>query len=204
MARIAWPRFRTIAWCAAAAILLLAATASYWLPAPGRWLVREDAPSAAGMVVVLGGDVSGARILAAGDLVRKGLAPAVLVSGPPGYFGLHECELSIPLAVRRGYPRDWFIPMPNEASSTRTEAALVVAELRRRGVRKFLLVTSDFHTARAGMLFRAAARRTGGGLALDVVGAPSAYRADTWWKTAVSRRIFVGEWARTAGAVLGL
>jgi hypothetical protein len=42
--------------------------------------------------------------------------------------------------------------------STREESFLLLPELRRRQVRSLILVTSDFHTARASLIFRAAER----------------------------------------------
>ncbi len=56
------------------------------------------------MIVVLAGDFSGNRILAAGDLVRRGFASKALVSGTSGEYGMHESDLAIPFAVRHGYP----------------------------------------------------------------------------------------------------
>ena len=84
-------------WLAALVIALaiVVATAPWWLGASGRFLVKADGPAPADMVVVLAGDFSGNRILTAGDLVRRGLAPHALVSGPSGAYGMHESDLAI-------------------------------------------------------------------------------------------------------------
>ena len=88
------------------AVLAIVLAVSYrlWLPLIGRALVHDDGPAAADIAVVLGGDYWGHRIETAGYLVRRGLVPSVLVSGPPGFYGAHETDLAIPYAIRKGFP----------------------------------------------------------------------------------------------------
>ena len=81
----------------------------------------------------------------------------MLVSGPSGIYGYHECDLAIPFAVKAGYPESYFVHFENDARSTQEEARDAVARLRQLGAHKVLLVTSDYHTRRAGKIFRAAA-----------------------------------------------
>ena len=56
--------------------------------------------------------------------------------------------------VEKGYPPRWFISYPITAGSTIDEVGLLLQELRRRHVRKFLVVTSNYHSRRAGIAFR--------------------------------------------------
>jgi uncharacterized SAM-binding protein YcdF (DUF218 family) len=200
-------RSRTKISLLALAILLAAGVLarSRWLPALGYALVHDDGPAKADLVVVLGGDYYGLRILKGAELVRQGYAPAALVSGPSGFYGAYECDLAIPFAVRHGYPREYFIPFPNQALSTREEAALVGPELRRRNVRSFLLVTSDYHTARAARLYRAAWRAAGGGPAMRVVAAGDEFfRPDSWWRTRQGQKVFFMEWCKTIASAFGI
>jgi uncharacterized SAM-binding protein YcdF (DUF218 family) len=191
-----------------AAIIFLAAgllAHSWWLPALGYALVQDDGPARADLVVVLAGDYYGLRILKGGELVRQGWAPAALVSGAPGFFDAHECDLAIPFAVRHGYPPEYFIPFPNQALSTREEADAVLAELRRRNVRSFLLVTSDYHTARAARVYRAALRAAGGGPSMRVAAAPDKFfHSDSWWRTRQARKTVFMEWCKTIASALGI
>jgi len=187
--------------CVAILLVLLAATHAWWLSALGRRLVRDEGPAHAEIAVVLAGDFYGNRILRAAELVKQGYVPAVLVSGPHMLYGFYECDLAIPFAVKRGYPESWFIRAPNEALSTRDEATAILADLRRRGVHRFLLVTSDFHTARAARIYRAAAPD----LDMRVVAAPDEYfRADSWWHNREGRKIFLVEWLKTVANALGM
>ena len=105
------------------------------------------------MIVVLAGDGSGERIMTAVDLVQWGLAPVILVNGPPGHCGRNESELAIGFAVKQGAPKEIFGPFPMEVHSTKEEAQVVDAELRRRGIKKAIVVTSNFHTRRARHIF---------------------------------------------------
>jgi uncharacterized SAM-binding protein YcdF (DUF218 family) len=187
--------------CVAILLALAAATHSWWLAALGRLLVRDEGPAHADIAVVLAGDYYGNRVVRAAELVKQGYVPNVLVSGPHMLYGFYECDLEIPFAVKRGYPESWFIRAPNEALSTRTESAAIVADLRRRGVHRFLLVTSDYHTARAARIYRRAAPD----LDMRVVAAPDEYfRADAWWRNREGRKIFLVEWLKTVANALGM
>ena len=190
------------------ALLVLCAAAylarDWWLPAFGYALVHDDGPGKADIAVVLGGDYWGHRVERAGDLVRQGYVPAVLVSGPPGFYGMNEADAAIQFAASKGYPREWFIPLRHEALSTQTEAQAILDELRRRNVHSFLLVTSDFHTARARRIYRAA-ERARGGPEFRTVAAPDQYfRADSWWRTREGRKTVLIEWMKTIATAIGL
>ena len=179
---------------------------SLWLPVFGYALVRDDGPAKADIAVVLAGDTSGSRILKAADLVRQGYVPAALISGAGIYYGLAECDVAIPFAVRHGYPAQWFIPFPNPSSlSTRDEAIAILAELRRRGVHSFLLVTGDPFTARAARIFRSDERAAGGGPEFRAVAAPDPFfHPGSWWNTRESQKSFLQEWCKTVTAPLGI
>src|SRR5437870_5826128 len=125
----------------------------WWLPAFGYALIHDDGPAKADIAVVLGGDVWGRRILRGGDLVKQGYVPAVLVSGPPGFYDVNEADAAIQFATARGYPKEWFIPLRHSALSTRDETQVVLDEFRRRNTRSFLLVTSSYHSARSRRIY---------------------------------------------------
>ena len=180
---------------------ILAATHAKWLAAFGHVLVDAGDPVPSDMVVVLAGDGRGSRILKAAELIRLGFAPKALVSGPEGHYGLYECDLAIPFAVKHGYPAEWFIRLPLRGYSTEEEAAIVIPELRRRNVRRFLVVTSDYHTARAGRVYRRKAQ----GLEFRVVAARDRFfAADSWWRTREGQKIVFFEASKTLAGFLGL
>ena len=167
----------------------------------GSYLERSGPPQPADLVLVLAGDFYGNRILKAAELVRQGYAPRALVSGPEGLYGHHECDLAIPFAEQAGYPESYFLHVEHSAHSTAEEARAVVPELRRMGVKRVLLVTSDYHTRRAGKIFRAAAPD----LSFSVVSAPDFYfTPQGWWRNREGRKTFAIEWMKTIAEWLGL
>ncbi len=176
-----------------------------WLPWVGEALVQEDGPAKADVAVVLAGDTAGNRIETAAKLVQSGYVPSVLVDGPVAPYGNRESDLAIAYIVRQGYPKEWFVPLPMDAHSTLEEARVVATELERRHTASFLLVTSNFHTGRAGRIFRSVLRKRGDRIAMRVVGAPDEFFSPaTWWRNREARKITLLEWTKTVAAVIGL
>lgn len=185
-----------------AAILLVAAlTHSIWMAWMGEWLVHSDAPFPADVIVVLAGDFYGNRILKGAELAKQGYAPKVLVSGPAGLYGLHECDLAIPFAVRRGYPAALFLPVPHESHSTDEEAIVFAGELAKLRAHRVIVVTSDFHTGRARRILHS----RWPGVEFRIVAAHDAYfTPDGWWRNREGRKIFLLEWTKTFASLVGM
>ena len=181
--------------------LLLVLTSQFWLAALGRYLVRSQPPAPADIVVVLAGDFSGNRILTAADLVRRGFAPKALISGTSGEYGVHESDLAIPFAMKHGYPESYFVALPNDGRSTKEEAVHVLAALSKLHLRRIDIVTSDYHTRRAGNIYRSQAPD----LEIHMVAAPDLYfTSDGWWKNREGRKTFFLEWLKTIVGPLGM
>ena len=88
-----------------------------------------------------------------------------------------------------------------DATSTRVEAGIAVAELRKLGARSFLLVTSNYHTRRAGRIFG----RMAGGLEMHVIAAPDQYfSTDSWWRRREGMKTFYIEWSKTVADWMGI
>jgi len=194
---------RGIAWAAGVLLLIIAVlyfTRTSWLEAMGHFLVDTQTPEHADMIVVLGGDWYGNRILKAAELAKEGFAPHVLVSGGGYLYGRYEGDLAVPFAVSHGYDEKFFIKFLYPASSTREEAKAVIPELRRRGVKKYILVTTEFHTRRAGNLFR----EIGPDLELIVVASPDTLHWNNWWTDREGRKTFLMEWTKTLTSKVGM
>ena len=175
-----------------------------WLSALGTALVHDDGPEKADIAVVLAGDYYGHRIEKAAELVRAGYVPAALVSGP-SYYGTHECDIAIAYIVQRGYPEQWFIPFRESALSTDDEARAILPELARRKIRRFLLVTSDYHSARAGRIFRRAGTALGSNIEMRIVAAPDEFfRISSWWRSREGQKTVFFEWSKTVATGIGM
>lgn len=169
------------------------------MAAAAGFLVESDPLQKADAIVVLGGDEFGDRILTAAELQRKGYAPFVVVSGPPTLIG-HQSDLSIEYARRKGYPTSIFHAAENDLNSTRSEARFLGQYLKQHDIRKILLVTSNYHTRRAGKLMRGENPR------LDVIVVPSPdpfFTPYTWWQTRTGEKLFLYEWLKTIATALG-
>ncbi len=186
-------------WILRATALALVVLLVVWLYPPilaalGNFLVQAGPPQKTDIIVVLAGDGFGHRILTAAELVKEGFAPQALISGPYGMYGNYECDLAIPFAVKAGYPESYFLHLEHRARSTADEAQIVVEKLRAMGLKRVLLVTSNYHTRRSGRIFHRAAPD----LDIFVVSAPDEFfKPDSWWHDREARKIFLLEWTKT-------
>jgi uncharacterized SAM-binding protein YcdF (DUF218 family) len=164
----------------------------------GRFLVDSQPPQQADLILVLGGDFWGPRVLTGAELARYGYAPRVLFSGPP-YGGRPEGDLAIDFLVNKGYPREIFQVFAIEANSTIEEANALRGELARRHVRRVLLVTSSYHSRRAAIVLTLFCP----GVRFISIPAPdSHYHVTEWWNDGSSRQLFFSEWSKILGSVL--
>ncbi len=123
-------------------------------------------PETFDVIVVLGaaqmpdgapGPVIERRMAEAVRLWHEGRAPNLLVSGGATRLPTPEAETMAALAREHGVPAD---AIHLEARSTRTleNAVFAIEVMRRNGWRDALVVTDDFHMARAEYCFRALGR----------------------------------------------
>ena len=188
-----------------ALLLAIFFTRPLWLPSLATPLIFSQSPAKADIVVVLAGDQYGRRILKGGELVRDGFVPLALVSSPPGNYGNSEADLAIPFAVRHGFPAAWFAASPNQSHNTIEEAASILDDLERRHIRNFLLVTSDYHSARAARIYRSALSQRGNRMTFRLVASPDEYfRPTRWWESRESRKTFFLEWNKTITSAFGI
>jgi hypothetical protein len=93
------------------------------------------------------------------------------------------------------------VALPNDDRSTRDEASDVLAALSKRHARRVDIVTSDYHTRRAGDIYRANASA----LEIHMVAAPDVnFSADGWWKNREGRKTFLLEWVKTVTNWFGM
>ena len=120
-----------------------------WLAATAILFVRPraDEPRRADAVVVLSG-VRKARLVKGLELVRRGVAPTLVISDgrAPGWAeGNRLCDGGTKFRVVCFRPRPY---------STHGEATDVARLARARGWRSLVVVTSRYHLTRARLLFR--------------------------------------------------
>ena len=173
---------------AAALVLLVWLSMPALLGAYGRWLIHTDPPCRADVAIVLGGG-EGERLGAAVRVWREGRVPAILIVDPgipllPVYAGedsLTMGEAKRRIALRRGMPAENVMVLKGP-TSTYEEAQASRKYLEARGIRSAIVVTSPFHSRRAGATFRRLYR--GSPVRITVETLPltiSQDRPDHWW-----------------------
>jgi uncharacterized SAM-binding protein YcdF (DUF218 family) len=195
-------RRRVVLLAAACVVALVILTHAVWLAALGNFLVSAEAPQQADVALVLAGDYRGNRIITGAELARAGFVKKVLVSGPMESYGVNEAHLAIRYIVSQGYPAEYFEPVILRAFSTDEEARKFRAEFERRGIRSLLLVTSNYHTRRAGSIYRRIMPRD---ITVRVIAAPDPYfQPATWWHTREGQKTWFFEATKTIAGWLGL
>jgi len=174
------------------------------LTAVGRFVVEDDPPVKADAVVVLSGSIPD-RIMEAVELFREGYAPRIMLSHdrhsvlvvrlrernvhvPRGY------EINRTIAEQLGVPPSAIIDVPRTGGSTLGEARDVLEAVRRRGFHTIIVVTSKYHTRRAGLVFRHVAADR-----VRIVVRPSRYdrfRPNAWWHDREDTRRLVIEYEK--------
>ena len=154
----------------------------------GNYLIAEDELQPAEIIFLLNGDFN-ARPFHAADLYARGLAPRIVIArvepGPAELLGLvpNETDISVRILERQGVPPEaiTILPVPGGVTSTYEEAEVLRDYVAGHEVERVILVTSAFHTRRAGWIVRRALE--GLPVILEVAAAPSPdYAATNWWQ----------------------
>jgi uncharacterized SAM-binding protein YcdF (DUF218 family) len=186
-------------------LVLLAVIAAVWIfSAPllrgiGSVLEAGGPPVAADAIVVLSGDGRGNRMLKGAELGKQGYAPVVIASNGGDRYARTDSALAIEFAIAHGYPAGLFLETKWKATSTLEEARNTVALLRARGIHRILIVTSAWHTARAGRIYRRLAPE----LEIHLVGVDDpAWDHGNWWRRREGRKEFIVEFSKTIAGYL--
>lgn len=119
-----------------------------------RLVTLSETPVAADVIVVLGGDATGARVEKAASLYLQGFAQTLVVSGgTPAIGGGTWAGDMRRRALEFGVP-DAAILVQDRSATTAEDAELTSRLLAERGAKKAILVTSSWHSRRASALFR--------------------------------------------------
>jgi len=167
------------------------------LRAVGEWWVVDEELEKAQAILVLGGDsLPGDRVRHAARLYRQGLAPKVLMSGPPLRADFSEGELMQKDALAAGIPAADLLVVRHQATSTLEEALALRPALAEHNFTKLIIVTSNFHTRRARRIFRTVYKEQG--IELRVSAAPDArFDPARWWQDRIARATLTLEMLKT-------
>ena len=191
----------------------LGLTAAGFLYYGGRYLQHEGPLEKADALFVLDG-ASVERWLEAYDLYVAGYAPRVVLS--PGREEAAErllrargiryprpTELRRNALVQMGVPADAIVTDMGPVDNTAAEAAELREMARARGWRSVIVVTSKYHTRRAGFAFR----RAFDGTNVRITMRASKYDDSDparWWRRRADFRFVISEWPKLFAYRLGL
>lgn len=180
-------RKRAWRWALAIAALLAIVTGAAAFRDAGYWLVREDPPGKADVIVVLSGGMP-YRAEGAASLFKSGYAPAVWVTRPEGpqqdlaALGIHfvgEEEYNREILIHEGVPASAITILPEVIVNTQQEVSEISREMGSTGKRAAIIVTSPEHTRRVKALW---AKLVGDHPRLIVrAAAGDPFDASRWW-----------------------
>jgi len=207
MASRAGSLFRRIAWIFAAVLAIVLAALGWG----GALLIAPDPlPGHVDAAVVLEGSVVGyeARLAGAIALLERGTADRILLS-LPGESYWHESVMPVARAyLERTYgaglaSRVEFCQMSPEVDSTEQESEAALGCIEAHHWRSIAVVTSNYHTRRAGILWRRTLRRHDSTLELSVHGVDDPEFQEPWWRHRQSAKIWLGEFEKLVWTLLG-
>ena len=194
--------------------IVLVVSYEYFLRQMGHFLVFEQKPQKADVIVVLNGRDT-ERCLAAVDLYNKGYANLIILAHGPKQPGCDEfwkrvgknfnSKIFFQRAIEAmGIPENAFKLIGDGVTSTYDEAKATRKFLRENRYKSILLVTSKWHSKRAYLTFKSAFSDDH---ETKIITYPSEYDnfdPDRWWKKEVDAEVVFGEYVRLIYYILTL
>ncbi len=198
--------FRLLRWLLAAAIVIAVCLLRWG----GDLLISSDPePQHVEAAIVLQGSITAEKVRIAGaiNLLQRGIADRVLLSVPrESYWGQ-----SIPPAARsyleRSYGNDLaarvdFCETSADVDSTAQEAKALSPCIQEHHWRSVVIVTSDYHTRRAGMLWKRM-NHSNPKIHIWVEGVADPEFQQPWWRHRQSAKTWLMETSKLVWSVLG-
>jgi uncharacterized SAM-binding protein YcdF (DUF218 family) len=162
-------------------------------------LVHEDTLVKAEAIVVLAGSGSGNRIKAGAKLYHDGFGDKLVFSGFKVYPGTYTSTLMKSYAMRLKVREDRIITTrPTAEDSTRGESMSNLKLLQENKIKKFILVTSAYHTRRANLIYKRAVSLSGYDMEFLVYPAKDPrVPIQSWWKIRTGQKSIVSEYAKS-------
>jgi hypothetical protein len=168
----------------------------------GDLLVADESPPAhTDGIVVLQGSIAGekARLAGAASLLQQGIGDRMLLSIPKeSYWGQSISPIAYSY-VEKEYghqtaSRTEFCETGPDVDSTQLEAQVLIRCMQERGWNSVLVVTSDYHSRRAGIIWRRTLRQQSSTIQLAVHGvADPEFSAAGWWRKRRFAKTWLGE-----------
>lgn len=177
-----------------ALLLLMYAFHAPLLNLIGKALVRSDEIKSADCIVVLAGDSTGERMNGAIKLFKNGCAGYIVFWGG----AKHYLESAFRQLEANGVSQDRIVWSNQKLDENNTygEALVNIELLQKKHFHSFILVTSDYHTARAGRVYAALAAQNKMTITVYPV-CEKGIELNNWWKNDAGRKAVLYEWQKT-------
>ena len=163
------------------------------LQAVGDFLVISDPLQKADAVIAIGGN-GPERVATAMKLLRDGYGEWLIVSGGPYARGLNSGHIMRDQALAAGMPAARLL-VDDQAESTTDNARGSARLMEGRRLASAVLLTSPYHTRRAGMIFGREFRQRR--LSVRVIAVDDGhFRVEQWWTREFERRLVVREYGK--------
>lgn len=161
-------------------------------------LVYRDKVIPSDAIVVLTGDGTGERLMAGISLFKKGYGKKIVFWGGPIYWKVTIAELFLRQLKENGIGPKSAVWSEERLLqySTAGEEQVNMKLLKNIGARSFILVTSDYHSARARYIYAPLAEKNG----MKMYVYPSQdsdVNLEGWWKDRTSAKIVFMELEKT-------
>jgi uncharacterized SAM-binding protein YcdF (DUF218 family) len=176
-----------------------------------RILVKQDAmPPHVDCAVVLQGSLNGekARLAGAIELVQRGIAGRLLLSIPEKGFWDQDIRPVALDYLKSKYGQDIatqvvFCETGSKVDSTEREAEVLAGCIHEQGWNKVTVVTSDYHTRRAGIIWRRVIQKRDPQMHLwmHAVSDPE-FNPSRWWAERASAKTWLMESMKLITTVL--
>jgi uncharacterized SAM-binding protein YcdF (DUF218 family) len=160
-------------------------------------------------VVVLQGSFEGerARIAGAVKLLQQGIAPRALLSVPHVSFWGESIPPIARAYLERTYGQDWgshidFCETDADTNSTDSEMQALTPCIRQHHWQSIVVVTSNYHTRRAAMIWNRLARQDPS-MRVWVAGVDDPEFQKPWWRHRLSAKIFFLEFTKLVWTTFG-
>ena len=147
----------------------------------GHFLIVNEAPQKADVIIILGGDAAN-RVLYGAELYKLGYADKVLLSG----------HAMIGQALTSGIPLNAIL-MEDQSQTTFENAQYSVKIVQNQGYKSAVVVSSPYHTRRISIIFAHFFK----GIHLTICPVPyNPAMVQSWWKDNNSRHFVISEYLK--------
>lgn len=166
----------------------------------GSYLVINDSPEKADLIICLSGD-KGQRTIHAVDLYQQNYAPKILFSGGNVYDDITMAQLMAEHAQKLGVPKEAVI-IEKRANSTYQNALFCKEMLRGKDISSIIIVSSDYHMRRVQLTYSRVFADTNIKLIYSATKDPY-FNETKWWSNNKSLLYTATEYLKLLGYLLG-